>query len=775
MRPAVRLSLILVVLLSQPVVGQDARTAFFDRILTPREGPAVTAPVSKSDRDQQKRFEAAEIYRKGLVFAQQGAWREAETAFHDAERKNDKVPEYRLAAAFAYLKTHKPQEAFKRYEGFYKQDPANARALAGMIAAREEAQLYRDAVALWMRYVRLPLPAAELEEARGLLDGARELFAARYEIAENPTGGAANLATPAQELEWGLGYAKELASSGVPLLSDRETVAYVEELCKQLVKHAKQFPTNYQLFVLDTADVNATTVPGFIFVYRGLIEAAPSEAALAGVLAHEIGHSVAHHTAKKVTKSAQDQQQLENLKKSDSKLSQFLAKLLEAGNPVGAMTFSRDAEAQADRLGVHIAFDAGYDPNGLAEMFQVFEQLSPSSRNSWDLMSRTHPFSIDRINTVREYSALLPARPLVSNSPAFVRLKDRLKALPPAPDATGLMKAPTQPPTERPPIPTTTYALAPVPFAGRMPEGWTIKKQGQAVIFSAPAGTPEAEISIWIRLTPRVSQPSWAIDDYITDVKTANAKLDAIEFGTVDQKMTADGRQIRIMPFRYNSRTTAGAATAKQGLFIFAEFPDYMAIGQYAAPQAFYERLSGPFDVIWNSLTYGAAPPPAEPPAAPPAGSATGRTTFNIESPDFSGEMPQGWVARRQDDGVVIIEGAPQTEPYEMTIRLVFSAKGQASIDAVADELAQALAKLPGADVSRSKMEKTEEGRRVRVVFAEYQGKTSTGQASPFSQIISVVEYTNHFVVLGYSGPTPLFDKYAPAYDMVGATLRERR
>lgn len=39
--------------------------------------------------------------------------------------------------------------------------------------------------------------------------------------------------------------------------------------------------------------------------------------------------------------------------------------MLEAGNPLGQLTFSRENEAQADRLAVHIARDAGDAPEGL--------------------------------------------------------------------------------------------------------------------------------------------------------------------------------------------------------------------------------------------------------------------------------------------------------------------------------------------------------------------------------------------------------------------------
>jgi len=310
-------------------------------------------------------------------------------------------------------------------------------------------------VKMWQRYTRMELSRAEMDAGVAMLRGAQEQFAERYEIAENPGGGATNAATTDQELAWGLDMATQLAGSGIPLVKDREVNAYVQDLCQRLVARSKNFPTNYELFVLDSAVVNAQTTPGFIFVYRGILEASDTEAELAGVLAHEIGHSVGHHIGKMQTKLAQDQQTLESLQGSDNRLAKFLASMLAAGNPLGALSFNREQEEQADRLAVHIAYDAGFDPRGLASMFQKFESAEPSSRKSWDLMTRTHPFSIDRVNAVNEYAALLPERSLTTTSPAFKRMKARLAALPPPEDQTGLMKPAVAPePPSAPPAPS---------------------------------------------------------------------------------------------------------------------------------------------------------------------------------------------------------------------------------------------------------------------------------------------------------------------------------
>lgn len=758
----------------------DARQAFFTRMLAPRDAPAAPATTNTNDRNQQRAAEAADFHRRGLVFAQQGAWREAESAFRDAERRNDRVPEYVYSAAYAYLRTHKPNDAWKRYEAFYKKDPTDLRALVGMIAAREESQLYREAVTLWQRYVRMPLPEAERQHAEALLAGARELFAARYEIGENPAGGAANLATPQQELEWGIGYARELASSGVPLLTDPHVVRYVEALSERLVKHAKGFPTNYQLFVLDTAGVNATTVPGFIFVYRGLIDASPNEAALAGVLAHEIGHSVAHHTAKKVTRSYQDEQQLASLKQSDSKVSKFLAKLLEAGNPVGALTFSREAEAQADRLAVHIMYDAGFAPEGLADMFQVFEQRSPSTRNSWDLLTRSHPFSIDRINAVREYAALLPARDLRTTSEDFAAIKERLRALPPASDATGQLQraastgglpGPPETQTSEPSQENTAYTLAPTPFGGRMPVGWTTSKQSaQVTVFNAPAGTPEAEATYWIRMAPRVQQPNTTIDGYVADLKVANAKtmVDAT-WEAVEVFTSSNGNPMRAVTVRWTHKTRVGQTAFFRAVFVFLELEDYMAIGSCAAPDAFFDRLLPPFQLIWRSLTQTApaAPAPPTPPTSPTP------PTLVISTPPFVAEMPRDWTMR-VEDGDVIVEGAKGTEPYEMTIRLMFYEKPGKSLDAMKAQLEANLARLPEATVTTTPLTTTTEGRAARAAFADFTSKNVAGQVTPFRQLVAIVEYPEHFVVLSYMGPVTLFDKYLPAFERIGETLRPR-
>lgn len=322
---------------------------------------------------------------------------------------------------------------------------------------------------------------------------------------------------------------------------------------------------------------------------------------------------------------------------------------------------------------------------------------------------------------------------------------------------------------------TTPYSLAPAPFSGQMPDGWATKKQtAHLTTFHAPAGTAEAEASVWIRIAPMVQQPEWALEDYLQDIQRANAKLEGILWAPVETQRTQGGRQVLILPGSWSHKTSAGAMTRWRAVFAFVEFTHYVVIGQYSAPLAYFDRLNEGFDLIWGSLTYGAAtvrgPGAAGNPAAAPTGS-TGRTAFAFDSPAYTGEMPEGWVARRTGE-VLTIEGQPGSEPYEMTIRVSFYDKREHTLDGLAASVRAALVALPSADLAEPGLRQTQEGRPARALVVDYRGQDSSNRTAGFRQLAAVVEYDSHLVVLTYAGPAALHDKYAGAFEMVGSTLR---
>ena len=96
----------------------------------------------------------------------------------------------------------------------------------------------------------------------------------------------------------------------------------------------------------------------------GLITAADNEAQLAGLMAHEIAHVAARHFAR-----ADTQGRLWSLLSgpsyTGSPAGAAIRALLAVAAVASAMKVSRDAEREADLLGLEYEYAAGYDPRSL--------------------------------------------------------------------------------------------------------------------------------------------------------------------------------------------------------------------------------------------------------------------------------------------------------------------------------------------------------------------------------------------------------------------------
>jgi len=591
-----------------PAMSAAQRAEVVDRILAPK-GTDIAAAALRTTK-QKDRLDGIAAYDRGMVFAQQGAWAEAEKEFRTTERKDDNNVENLFSLGYVYLKLHKPDEAIKRYEKIYKEDPRNTRSLVGLAAAYEDRQNFREAVRMWQRYTRMGISPADKNDGLALLSAAQAQFAQYYEIAENPGGGAVNALTMQQELQLGQSYVSQLSQSGLDLLKDATVDSYITSLCQTLVSNAKNFPSNYQVFILDTADVNAFTIPGFIFINRGLLAVVDTEAELAGVIAHEIGHSVAHHSAKRYTRQAIDTQQAENLKNSSNRFLRWLGSMSEAGSAYGQMTFSRENEDQADRLAVHITFDAGIDPRGFASFFQKLESLAPSSRSRWDLMQRTHPFSIDRLNTINAYIDLLPERKTRVTSPGFTQMRARLAGLPPPADATGLLKPALNPPATstsggRTPDggATRPFTMDGVPFGGEIPADWGGRKtEAGTIVFEGPQGTESYEVSVEFGFEPKRSGLS--IDDVADNVQGVLGKKAEARIQATERQQANDGTPLRFIRGTYAVRGSRGSAVPMRHLTVLLDYPGYYVLMSYYTPDSMYDKYQDVFKMIAERFRY---------------------------------------------------------------------------------------------------------------------------------------------------------------------------
>ncbi|NJN51639.1 MAG: M48 family metalloprotease [Gammaproteobacteria bacterium] len=79
------------------------------------------------------------------------------------------------------------------------------------------------------------------------------------------------------------------------LLDDERWQSYVQAIGDRLIAVSSAPSEKIIFYVVDSPQVNAGALPGYVFVYRGLLTFVESEDQLASVIGHEIGHVIAHH------------------------------------------------------------------------------------------------------------------------------------------------------------------------------------------------------------------------------------------------------------------------------------------------------------------------------------------------------------------------------------------------------------------------------------------------------------------------------------------------
>jgi beta-barrel assembly-enhancing protease len=216
------------------------------------------------------------------------------------------------------------------------------------------------------------------------------------------------------------------------LVEDRSINEYVNSVGQRLARASGRPDIPWRFYVVDDKAINAfATLGGRVYVHTGLLAATQSEAQLASVLGHEIGHIVGRHGLANVKKS-QKYGTLAGIAtiagailggQAGANLGGGLGNLIAGGY---LMKHSRDAEREADYLGLYDLKEAGYNTGGMVQMFEILQEVSASSPNAFGSILASHPAPSERAaNTRREISQYLRGsdRKGLSSSEDFQRLK----------------------------------------------------------------------------------------------------------------------------------------------------------------------------------------------------------------------------------------------------------------------------------------------------------------------------------------------------------------
>jgi predicted Zn-dependent protease len=243
-----------------------------------------------------------------------------------------------------------------------------------------------------------------------------------------------NLVSPEQEYRLGRAWLRQLrgttAAVADPLLQD-----YLEHLIYRLAFHSPLKNPDLTLIVIPDRTINAFAVPGGVVgINVGLLLNADTEAETASVLAHELGHLSQRHFARQLAAQKQNQWLY---------LGSMLATIALAakGNSEGAyalgigsqaalidrqLSYNRQYEQEADRLGMQTLVDSNMDPHAMPLFFQKLLRDSRLVGNVPEFVL-THPLTESRIADTQNRASRYPQK-LAQDSLSYQLIRVRLLA-----------------------------------------------------------------------------------------------------------------------------------------------------------------------------------------------------------------------------------------------------------------------------------------------------------------------------------------------------------
>lgn len=250
----------------------------------------------------------------------------------------------------------------------------------------------------------------------------------------DPTG---TLFTPLQEKALGEAFFRSLHNE-VEINQDPEIAEYIQNIGQKLAGNSDKPTQVFHFFVVTDPSINAFAGPGgYIGVNSGLIIMAEAESELASVMAHEIAHITQRH--------------LYQAFQAASRLSLPTAAAMLAAIALGAATgsgqlgqaailatqaaatqyqinFTRDNEAEADRVGMQILSRSTFDPRSMPTFFERLQQSTRYAGRNLPEFLLTHPVTVSRIADTRGRADQFPYRQYPDSFPyQLIRAKLRVQ------------------------------------------------------------------------------------------------------------------------------------------------------------------------------------------------------------------------------------------------------------------------------------------------------------------------------------------------------------
>jgi len=336
--------------------------------------------------------------------------------------------------------------------------------------------------------------------------------------------------------------------------ADAQLASYVAGVGQALAKVSELPELQFTFTVLNSPIVNAFALPGgYVYVTRGLLALAGSEAELASVLAHEIGHVTARHAAGRV-------QQAQRMALGSTPARTGAAGkdgVAEVGQDATAYVqgYSREQELEADTLGIRYLARAGYDPAAMASFLAKLDAHArleaslmglPSDQADQMNIMATHPRTADRVEAAARRAGEVTQSTAIArsaNPEAYLRRID------------GILYGDDP---EQGFVRGTQFLHPRLRFRFEAPSGFRLFNSTQRVV----ARNPQEAIILFDSARPNAGQ---SIQDYLTQAWSRDLALTDVEQIAIGGLPAATGwtrvdtnrgaRDLRLVAILYDADT----------------------------------------------------------------------------------------------------------------------------------------------------------------------------------------------------------------------------
>ncbi|MBV1774198.1 M48 family metalloprotease [Burkholderiaceae bacterium DAT-1] len=227
----------------------------------------------------------------------------------------------------------------------------------------------------------------------------------------------------------------ELRLSG-DVVDDPEIAGYMQRFGYALVSASADNRQPFRFFVLNDAQINAFAIPGgVVCVNSGLIVLTQHESELAAVLAHEVSHVTQHHYAR-MLESQKGTQYLAlaglvagiMAARNNGAVAEAAIATSQSAVMQSYLSFSRDFEREADRIGMQVLEKSGFDGRAMPTFFDRMQRFYAAVDNGAMAFLRTHPVNSERISDSLQRAEQFPYKQ-VPDSEDYRYVREKVRTL----------------------------------------------------------------------------------------------------------------------------------------------------------------------------------------------------------------------------------------------------------------------------------------------------------------------------------------------------------